>query len=191
MSQAPSPSTSTPSPNFQSIFHAALKAYEKKTKRDILVDPLFAQLQACGSPSDILAVLQGKVDEFDQARSADERLSQWLNPTINVLYSFSATIGSGVGLVSNVKYTCRPSFLMNRHSAGILARIRHLLWYWSTPLGERRFWSLCGGDSHYGFYLRRPKTSKRVKTRSSISSSVSRTSSNALRLILQCRRRKR
>ena len=106
MSQAPSASTSTSSPNFQSIFHTALKAYEKKTKKDLIAHPLFAQLQACGSPSDILTILQDKVNEFDQARSADERLSQWLSPTINVLYSFSATIGAGVGLVSTVKFTC-------------------------------------------------------------------------------------
>ena len=105
MSQTPSPSTSTSSRNFQSIFYVALKAYEKKTKKDLLAHPLSAQLQACNSPSDILAVLQDKVNEFDQARSADERLSRWLNPTINVLYSFSATIGSGVGLVSTIKYT--------------------------------------------------------------------------------------
>ena len=111
MSQAPSTSTSTstsiPSPNFQSIFHTALKAYEKKTKKDLIAHPLFAQLQACNSPSDILTILQDKVNEFDQARSADERLSQWLNPTINVLYSFSAALGAGVGIVSTVKYyTC-------------------------------------------------------------------------------------
>ncbi|KAN0128635.1 hypothetical protein V8E53_013554 [Lactarius tabidus] len=101
MSQAPSTSisASTPSPNFQSIFYAALKAYEKKTKKDLLAHPLAAQLQTCSSPSDILAVLQEKVNELDQSRSADERLSHWLNPTVNVLYSFSATIGAGVGLV--------------------------------------------------------------------------------------------
>ncbi|KAN0128641.1 hypothetical protein V8E53_013560 [Lactarius tabidus] len=103
MSQAPSTSASTSgsgsSSNFQSIFNAALKAYEKKTKQDLLSHPLAAQLKACKSPNDILSVLQGKVNELDQSRSADERLSQWLNPTINVLYSFSATIGAGVGLV--------------------------------------------------------------------------------------------
>ena len=102
MSQTLSASASTSSSNFQSIFNAALKAYEKKTKRDLLAHPLAAQLQACKSPGDILAVLQDKVDEFDQSRSADERLSKWLNPTVNVLYSFSATIGAGVGLVSAV-----------------------------------------------------------------------------------------
>ena len=103
MSQALSTSASTSSSNFQSIFNAALKAYEKKTKKDLLAHPLAAQLQACNTPSDILAVLQDKVNELDQSMSADEKLSQWLNPTINVLYSFSATIGAGIGLVSEVK----------------------------------------------------------------------------------------
>jgi hypothetical protein len=105
MSHAPSASTSIPSSNFQSIFYTAVKAYEKKTKKDLLAHPLAAQLQVCKSPGDILAVLQEKVNEFDQSRSADERLSQWLNPTINVLYSLSATLGAGAGLVSTVKST--------------------------------------------------------------------------------------
>jgi hypothetical protein len=105
MSHVPSAPASNSSSNFQSIFNAAVKAYEKKTKKDLLAHPLAAQLQACKSPSDILSVLQEKVKEFDQSRSADERLSQWLNPTINVLYSFSATLGAGVGLVSTLKST--------------------------------------------------------------------------------------
>ena len=104
MSQAPSSST-TSSPNFQPIFNAALKAYKKKTKKDLLVHPLAAQLQACNSPNDILVVLQDKVKEFDESRSADERLSRWLSPTINVLYAFSATLGQGVGLVGPIQST--------------------------------------------------------------------------------------
>jgi hypothetical protein len=101
MSQVPSTSTSTS--NFQSIFNAALKAYEKKTKNDLLAHPLAAQLQACNSPGDILVILQDKVKEFNQSRSADERLSRWLNPTINVLYAFSAALGGGVGLVGPIQ----------------------------------------------------------------------------------------
>ena len=106
MSQLPSTSTSTSASNFQSILYIALKAYEKKTKKDLLAHPFAAQLQACKSPGDIFAILQGKVDELDQSMNADERLSRWLSPTINVLYSFSATIGAGVGLVSAIKSTC-------------------------------------------------------------------------------------
>jgi len=98
MSQASSLSKPSSS-SFQSIFNAALKAYQKKTKSDLLAHPLAAQLQACSSPDHILAILQDKVNEFDQSRSRDERLSRWLNPTINVLLAFSATLGEGVGLV--------------------------------------------------------------------------------------------
>ena len=139
MSQEPSASVSTSSSNFKPIFDAAVKAYEKKTKNSLLAHLLAAQLQTCKSPGDILAVLQEKVKEFDQSRSANERLSQWLDPTINVLYSFSATIGAGVGLVSSLKSTCllRPLIAHIALIAGILARIRHLLWYWGSPPGER------------------------------------------------------
>ncbi|KAH9024217.1 hypothetical protein EDB85DRAFT_1829089, partial [Lactarius pseudohatsudake] len=34
------------------------------------------------------------------SKNRNERLSSWLNPTINVLYAFSATLGEGVGLAS-------------------------------------------------------------------------------------------
>jgi hypothetical protein len=85
--------------NFQSIFSTALKAYERRTKTDILAHPLASQLQACTSPSSILAVLQGQANDLAQAQSSDERLTKWLDPTINVLLAFSATLGSGVSLV--------------------------------------------------------------------------------------------
>jgi hypothetical protein len=151
MSQAQPTSASTSFSNFQSIFNAALKAYEKKTKNDLLAHPLAAQLQACKSPNDILSVLQDKVEEFDQSRSADERLSQWLNPTINVLYSFSATLGAGVGLVSTVEPTCpflHPYSLISNF-AGILARSSYLLRYWGSPPGERLFLALASRGNFY------------------------------------------
>ncbi|KAH8988131.1 hypothetical protein EDB86DRAFT_2057744 [Lactarius hatsudake] len=85
--------------NFQSIFHASLKAYEKQTKKDLLSHPLAARLQSCNSSAAILAVLQEQVQEFEQSRSVDERLTKWLGPTVNVLYAFSATLGEGIGLV--------------------------------------------------------------------------------------------
>ncbi|KAH9175531.1 hypothetical protein EDB89DRAFT_2066444 [Lactarius sanguifluus] len=92
-------STSTSSSNFRAIFVSALREYEKKTKTDLHTHPLATQLQSCQSSSDILVVLHDKVNEFDQSRSHNERLSSWLGPTINVLYAFSATLGEGVGLI--------------------------------------------------------------------------------------------
>ena len=102
MSQSPSTSksTSTSPHHFRTIFVAAVEAYEKKTKTKLLTHPLATQLQSCDSSSDILKVLHDKVNEFDKSRNHNERLSSWLNPTINVLYAFSATVVQGVGLVS-------------------------------------------------------------------------------------------
>ncbi|KAH9969702.1 hypothetical protein BC827DRAFT_1262912 [Russula dissimulans] len=94
----PSTSTST-SPNFQSVLNAALEKYENKTKNKLLTHPLAAQLQSCNSPAEILSVLEGLVRKFDQRRASNDKLQSWLNPTVNVLYAFSATLGAGVGLV--------------------------------------------------------------------------------------------
>ena len=94
------PIASSSSSNFQSVFNAALEAYENKTKCKLLTHPLAAQLQSCDSPIAILSVLQDLTKQFDQRRNSDERLTNWLNPTVNVLYAFSDFIGQGVGLVS-------------------------------------------------------------------------------------------
>ncbi|KAH9044056.1 hypothetical protein EDB83DRAFT_1576028 [Lactarius deliciosus] len=102
--------------NFQPIFNAALKAYEKKTKKDLLKHPLSVQLQACHSSADILSVLQDTVEEFDQSRRADETLSRWLNPTINVLHAFSATLGELAFSPANVIFAGVGVLLLPRTS---------------------------------------------------------------------------
>jgi hypothetical protein len=94
--------TATSSSNFQPIFNNALKAYERRTKKDLLAHPLAAQLQACNSPSSILAVLQQQVQELNQSQSSDEQLTKWLDPTVNVLYVFSERLGEGVSLVCSM-----------------------------------------------------------------------------------------
>jgi hypothetical protein len=88
------------SSNFQSVFDAALDAYDKKTESNLLTHPLAAQIQSCDSPTAILSVLQGLIQQFDRRRRSDERLANWLKPTINVLSAFSDTIGRGVSIVS-------------------------------------------------------------------------------------------
>jgi hypothetical protein len=97
MSHAPLTASSS-SPNFQLIINNALDKYKKRTKHDLLAHPLAAQLQSCDSPSAILAILQQQVQRLDQSRSSDERWSNWLDPTINILFALSSTLGAGVGL---------------------------------------------------------------------------------------------
>ena len=111
--------TTSSSTNFQQIFNGALKAYAKRTKNDLLLHPLAAQLQACDSPDAILSVLQKQVEDLNRSRNADERWTKWLDPTVNVLFSFSATIGEGVGLVCTRIWTDLrhgPSYVFGRSS---------------------------------------------------------------------------
>ncbi|KAI0272096.1 hypothetical protein BGY98DRAFT_936790 [Russula aff. rugulosa BPL654] len=87
--------TSTPS-NFQSIFDNALKAYKKRTKKDLLSHPLADRFEKCDSANGILAVLQEQVQELNQSQRSN---TKWLDPTVNVLLAFSETLGKGVGSV--------------------------------------------------------------------------------------------
>ncbi|KAI0268521.1 hypothetical protein BGY98DRAFT_1101489 [Russula aff. rugulosa BPL654] len=92
----PTPSSSS---HFQLIINNALDLYKKRTKNDLLSHPLAAQLQISKSPTEILAVLQEQVQGMHQSQRSDERWSRWLDPTVNVLYTFSATLGEGVSLI--------------------------------------------------------------------------------------------
>jgi hypothetical protein len=92
-------STTEASSRFQAIFQTSLKSYQKQTKSDLLAHPLVSQLQSCDSTAAIVGMLQGQVQELDKSRSGDERLTKWLNPTVNVLSAFSATVSGGVSLV--------------------------------------------------------------------------------------------
>ena len=98
MSQTPAKTSA--SSNFQDIFQAAIRSYQKLTKKDLLAHPLASQLQDCDSTYAMLAILQDQVREFDKSHSGDERLTKWLGPTVNVLNAFSATVSGGVSLVS-------------------------------------------------------------------------------------------
>src|SRR6266576_356304 len=107
MSTAPTaPSTSTSQSHFASIFNAAWESYKRKTKKDLVSHPLLPNLQSCDSPEAVLNVLREQVPAFNQSQNVDDGLTNWVTPTVNVLYSFSETIGQGVGLV-NIKTFCR------------------------------------------------------------------------------------
>ena len=99
MSQVPS--TSTSSPNFEEIFSDALKGYKKQTKKDITSHPLATELKSCNSSGAIIAILRTQVQNFDQCQGTDKRWTKWLDPTVNVLFAFSAALGNGVGVVSS------------------------------------------------------------------------------------------
>ena len=105
------PSTSTPQSNFELIFNAALEWYKLITKNDLASHPFLSSFQSCDSPEAVLAILRDQILALNQSQNRDDGLTKWVVPTVNVLYSFSATVGQGVGLV-NVLIFCREEFLL-------------------------------------------------------------------------------
>jgi len=99
-------SSSSSSSTFQLLINNALEEYEKCTKRNLLIHPLAAQLQTCDSPAAILLVLQQQVRTINHSQSSDEKLTEWLDPTVKVLYAFTEALGEGVGFVCFM--TCLP-----------------------------------------------------------------------------------
>ena len=87
--------------NYQHIFSAALESYEKRTGNDLTSNPLLPRLETCNSSDAVIALLREQIPGFDQSRidTDSERLSNWLNPTVNVIAAFSGTIGDSVGSV--------------------------------------------------------------------------------------------
>ena len=112
MSHTHPTASSSSSSNFQAVINDALKTYKKRAKNDLREHPLAAQLQTCDSPGAILAVLQQQVQGLDQSRSSDERWTKWLDPTVQILYTFSNILGAGAGLVSLRKCFCQRSALL-------------------------------------------------------------------------------
>jgi hypothetical protein len=134
------PSTSTSNSNFPSIFNAALKSYERKTKKDLTSHPLLPTLQSCDSPEAVLAILREQVPALNQSQNGDDRLTRWVFPTVNVLYAFSATVGQGVGLVCVGIFVLENFRFNNIYYSGIPTGKCNLCGYRRSPLGQ---YSLC------------------------------------------------
>jgi hypothetical protein len=95
---APGPSQSSLA-NFTSIFGAVSSEYKKLTSQDLDTHPFAAVLSNCDTPDAVLDVFRKQAEAFDEFRKRDESLMRWLGPTVHVLFTFSATLGEGIGLV--------------------------------------------------------------------------------------------
>jgi hypothetical protein len=77
MSATPATTAASSKSRFLAIFLAALKLYQKQTKKDLLTHPLASQLQSCESTTATLRVHE-QVREFEKNRDGDERWMKWL-----------------------------------------------------------------------------------------------------------------
>jgi hypothetical protein len=88
--------------NFKAIFQAALNDYQTVTGKSLDSHPFATQLDSCDSPQAVSNVLRTQAQAFSNSRKRNEKLMAWLDPTVNILFTFSATLGEGIGLVSHV-----------------------------------------------------------------------------------------
>lgn len=93
---------SSPTDNFIAIFNAASDEYLRVTGKRLDNHPFAAQLDACPSPEAVSKVLRTQAQAFKRSRKGDEQLMTWLDPIVNILFVFSATLGDGIGLVSHL-----------------------------------------------------------------------------------------
>ena len=139
--------SSSSTPTFQPIFEKALEEYKKKTGKDLTAHPLAAQIKGCNSPEAILTVLKRKANELKQSRSGDERLTRWLNPTVNILSALSATLGEGAGSVSHKNQAVSSPVCPN--VSGIPPYQNHLFWNQYSPRSEFSCPILCMGLENF------------------------------------------
>ena len=93
-SQAPESSS-----HFKSILDAALSEYKSQTGNDLTSNSLAKEIQGCESTEAVLDIIQREAMAFDKFRDGDKGLMKWISPSVDVLYTISATLGQGVGMV--------------------------------------------------------------------------------------------
>ena len=107
MSNTGPSASSSRSSNLKEIFDAALVAYEKKTKKNLLTHPLMDQLKACDpqppAPDQVFILLRAQVGMIEESTSADDELMSWLNPVVTVLCVSSSVTNAVVGLVNSIR----------------------------------------------------------------------------------------
>jgi hypothetical protein len=92
-------STSRSIDNFTAIFSVAQDEFKKLTGQDLRRHPLALKFDTCRSPEDVSKLLQTQAQALSKFNEGNEALMRWLNPTVNILFIFSATLGEGIGLV--------------------------------------------------------------------------------------------
>ncbi|KAF8265889.1 hypothetical protein EI94DRAFT_265134 [Lactarius quietus] len=88
-----------PSISFQPILDAALADYSKQVGIDLATSPLTDSLRSCGSPDDVLALLEDRTKEFKDFRDGNRKILTWLRPVVQVVHALSAVISPSFSLV--------------------------------------------------------------------------------------------
>ena len=127
-------STDLSTANFTAIFDAASNEYKKLTKQDLETHPFAAAFEHSDSPDSVMNVFQKQSQAFDKFRKGNDKLIAWLTPIVNILFTFSGTLGEGIGLVSIHSFydISAPDI----YFLAFLSRKDDLHWHWRSPWGR-------------------------------------------------------
>lgn len=85
--------------NFTAIFNTASNEYERVTGKRLDTHPFAEQLDTCHSPEAISDVFRTQARTFSKIWRGNEKLMTRLEPMVHILFTFSGTLGEGLGLV--------------------------------------------------------------------------------------------
>ncbi|SRR6266702_709189 len=89
-----------PAISLQPILNAALADYTKQIGIELSKQPFTDSLRSCGSPDDVLKLLEDKANQFKDFRDRKRKLFNWLSPVVHVVHTLSAALGASITLVS-------------------------------------------------------------------------------------------
>ncbi len=114
-----------------SIFEAASTEYKALTGQDLGTHPFAFAIDSHNTPDSVLDVFRKQAQAFDKFRKANDKLMAWLTPIVNILFTFSATLGEGIGLVSfRFVYITR---YLNVDFSALLSSENDFYWDWCPP----------------------------------------------------------
>ena|SRR5260221_2710779 len=128
INQVGGPSRSTE--NFTAIFEVAASEYQRVTGKPLDTHPFATQLDKCDSPQSFSNVLRTQAQALSAVCKGDKKLElmTWLDPIVHILFTFSAALGEGIGIVSHIILPVLSFFNAIRLLA-ILASQNNLHWY--------------------------------------------------------------
>jgi hypothetical protein len=79
--------------------YQALNEYKQKTGEELRDHPLATKLRRCDSVGAIKAIFKDQANAFQQFRNGDHKLMKWINPVVDVLYTFNDTLSGVASMV--------------------------------------------------------------------------------------------
>jgi hypothetical protein len=85
---------------FKLILDNALSSYQKKTKKNLLDYWLATEMKSCESIDGVLDILRDQTKALERTNARDQRLTDRIGSSVDVLSAISTILGRGIGLVS-------------------------------------------------------------------------------------------